>query len=654
MVCSPDTLQTCLAKSLEIMELVLRELVSPGADFREPIATANQPTACYSMTTGRLATLLRGLGLMTPQEQKRSVGILVLMMAAGFLESAIVALVIPIVYVAVDPQKLETTKIGHLIELVVGSADPKRFFVYLAGILVVLLIVSSAVSALTRYLSELQGTHCVKRLGSQVLRLCISAPYSWILSQESTRISNYVLEDVRMWRRDFLAPLFIVAQSGIMIIAPIAVVLSLAPVSGLIAVATTALVIAIVILALRRKIYREASRFRESQYHVVKTIRQIVGGLREIKVSDSGEYFLKTLDRYQDTYSRTTASLRAWNEAPTMIVMMLGQIGFLAAGIVLFLSNTSRAEIAGQLALIGFVVTRVLPAFNRLAIQIPIITRSVPYVQSIFRLFDEFDRLMPLEKPAEAKPVADNWRKLRLDNVTFKYDNANRPSLENANIELNRSEFYGFVGRSGAGKTTLANLLLGLIDPTVGTVSIDGISLRELSRSAWQRRFGYVPQDPFILDASVRENITFGMKAEDAALWRVLANVGMADIVEKLESGLDTMVGERGRQLSGGQVQRLAIARALIRQPEILFLDEATSALDNVTESGLLTSLYELKGTTMIIMITHRVSSLRGCDKAFVLHDGHVVGAGSYKELMKSSKRFQDLIASDKPALVGA
>jgi ABC-type multidrug transport system fused ATPase/permease subunit len=225
--------------------------------------------------------------------------------------------------------------------------------------------------------------------------------------------------------------------------------------------------------------------------------------------------------------------------------------------------------------------------------------------------------------------------------------------LIDVELSLNRGGFYGFIGQSGAGKTTLANLLLGLIDPTAGAVRVDEIPLPLLSRTSWQKSFGYVPQDPFILDGTVRENITFGQPASDDEIWRALRLARLRDVVERLDGKLDARVGENGRQLSGGQVQRLAIARALLRAPDVLFLDEATSALDTLTEAELLGTLSELRGQTTIIMITHRMHALRDCDNIFVLENGRLIAKGTYDELEKNSRQFCELATIDVPALQG-
>jgi ATP-binding cassette subfamily C protein len=229
--------------------------------------------------------------------------------------------------------------------------------------------------------------------------------------------------------------------------------------------------------------------------------------------------------------------------------------------------------------------------------------------------------------------------------VSFRYPEAADRSLENASLSLERGKFYGFVGQSGAGKSTLANLLLGLIGPTRGAISIDGRPLAEFAIADWRRRFGYVPQDAFILDATLRDNITFGEPADDARVQDAIARAGLADVVARLDGGLDTVLGERGRRFSGGQAQRVAIARALFRKPEILFFDEATSALDSVTEAEIHLAIESLRGEAMAIMIAHRISSLRRCDLIFMLDGGRIVESGTYDELLARSEPFRRLAA---------
>jgi ATP-binding cassette, subfamily B, bacterial PglK len=249
-------------------------------------------------------------------------------------------------------------------------------------------------------------------------------------------------------------------------------------------------------------------------------------------------------------------------------------------------------------------------------------------------------------------PVPSHWKEVTLQNVWFRYSERGVWSAQGIDLTLEQGKFYGFVGRSGAGKTTLVNILLGLLEPSRGSVLINGRKLDDFSISSWQKLFGYVPQDAFILDGTILENITFGDGDLDKArLDESIKQAQLTEVVRALSKGVDTQVGERGRQLSGGQAQRLAIARALYRRPEILFLDEATSALDGITETELYEGIVDLRGHVTAFIIAHRVTTLRHCDRIFVLDQGQIAASGTYDELLKQSEIFRGLAAqAEKPS----
>lgn len=604
----------------------------------------------------RIKRIMRGLRLMSRAELISGLVIVAVMMVAGLLESGIVALVIPIVYVIVDPQKFAANRIGQTINQFFGSYDIGNIFIYLAVVFIVLLVLAGVVSAISRYLAEAFGARCISRLGRDVLQRCVSVPYLWTVKRNSSTLSHYIVEDVSIWRRDFVMPLFSMLQSSIMIISPAAIALALAPVPALIALFTVALVAAFVVLLFRSRIRNESVRRRTLRKNMVLTLLQILTGLREIKVSGRSEYFVAMFDRMNTNANNASVSMRAWNDAPTNIILMLGQIGFLLAAIILYLTNSSGVEIAAQLALIGVVVTRVLPAFSRLVTQVPSVIRSLPFVEGLLKFFDETNLLIKASRRSVVgSPVPVNWRHLILDSVWFRYTDETAWSLKDVTVELERGKFYGFVGRSGAGKTTLVNLLLGLIEPAKGTVRLDDKSFDEISVADWQRRFGYVPQDPFIIDSTLRENVTFGENANDVRVHQVLQAARLSAFVDGLENGIDTKVGERGRRLSGGQAQRLAIARALFKSPDILFLDEATSALDSITEAEFHDAIDGLRGQLTALIIAHRVTTLRRCDRIFVLDAGMIVESGTYDELLERSEIFRRLAAqAEDPVLADA
>lgn len=598
----------------------------------------------------RLRFLARGIGLMTRREQAKTVGIVALMMVGGLFESAILALVVPLVYVIVDPAKLASTSAGRLIEAWLGTGIGK-VFPYLAFLLILLIVVSSTITMVAHYLAEKHSSNARARLVSDLLNRCINAPYIWLTQKNTAVISRRLSEDTKTWYREFIHSLIMIVQAMIMILTPAMVAIAIAPSEGLSALGIVAIVCFGVILLSRRRMRTNAEALRLAMERSAKNLLQILTGVREIKVAGRRSYFTDRFLRDYKESNRIATVTRIWSMAPSAIINGLGQIGFLLTAFVFWYRGTSGSEIVAQLALIGVVVTRVLPAFNRLAAECALLFHSIPYVEGIFQIQNEIEKAdRNYGRNRRGDPVPKQWRTLELNNVTVRYPNADGESLRGISLKLDHGRFYGLVGRSGAGKSTLVNTLLGLIEPTDGEVRVDGLPLVKLSLAGWQSRFGYVAQDPFILDASIRENVAFGEEPDDARINNVLSDVKLDGLVAAAPDGLGMQLGERGRRISGGQCQRVAIARALYKNCNVLLLDEATSALDSITEGEIYETLDGLRGKMLAVMIAHRVTSLRRCDKIFVLDGGCVIESGTYDELLGRSSLFRALAAESETA----
>jgi ABC-type multidrug transport system fused ATPase/permease subunit len=593
--------------------------------------------------------LLRGILLLSPSERLSSIGILALLMFAGLFESIVVGLVLPIVYVLVDPEKLSRSSIVQRFVHLAGVSDLAALFPWLVGLIMLALVVSAVFMGAANHLAEVQSARSRDRLATQLVTDVIAAPYLWLTNRNSAVLARQIEHDVRSWRREFIYSLLGICQSAIMIIAPASVAIAIAPGSGLMALAAVGLISAGVVYVFRRRIRNVSQRAKRLSDATSKSLLQILVGIREIKVSGNAQYFINVFAGHHRQLNEAQTQARAWGNAPAALIMVIGQIGFLTTSLILYASGLSGAEVVVQLALIGVVVSRILPAFNRLANQVGILFRSAPFVASLLALIDD----VAAARAASAislvgKSVPDGWTTLSLDRVSFRYPGAARNSLDKVSLTLDRGRFYGFVGRSGAGKSTLVNLLLGLIEPTEGTVRVDAQPLRDITISDWHHRFGYVPQDVFLQDATLRDNIAFGSAADDAEIIQAVRKARLGDLVDSLPAGLDTLVGERGRRFSGGQMQRLAVARAVYKKPEILLLDEATGALDSVTEREIQTSLDELKGVVLALIIAHRVTTLRNCDRIFVLENAGIVDQGTFNELMERSTEFRALAAAQE------
>jgi ATP-binding cassette subfamily C protein len=235
---------------------------------------------------------------------------------------------------------------------------------------------------------------------------------------------------------------------------------------------------------------------------------------------------------------------------------------------------------------------------------------------------------------------------IRLSKITYLYPETDRPALRDIHLTIHKGESVAFVGSTGSGKSTLVNIILGLLQPQTGTVEVDGVDIHQNLRG-WLDHVGYIPQTIVLLDTTIRRNVAFGLPddaIDDTQLWTVLEAAQLADYVRSLPEGLDTVVGERGVRLSGGQRQRVGLARALYPNPDVLIMDEATSALDNETENHVMQALEALKGDRTIIMIAHRLSTIRGCDCLFFLKDGRIKAHGTYDELCTLHGDFRRMV----------
>lgn len=576
------------------------------------------------------------------------------MVGVGTLDAAVVALIVPLVQTIIQPDLLKQVEPFAKISDWLGFEWSSEVFPWLAGILVLLIVASSVANLIVNWIMDQQAAKCRNRLGHEIVYELISAPFLWFLSKNTAILARQVFADIRVWRNDFLQSVMQIAQSVVLILTPSTVVVVLAPSYGLLAIIVVGLLGLLITLVVRPRIHQLVRRQKANMDATMRVLQQLLTGIREVKVSNRMDFFTEQFDKYHERGNHYFTDQRLLSQLSPNLILTLGQVGFIAAATLLWASGISGAEVTAQLAMLAVVVSKILPAINKGASHFNTLIASLPFVDALLATLQEVDNAKRTHGRSEAgEDLPTDWQTVRMDEVSFEYPNAKFPSINGLTFTLERGKRYGIVGRSGAGKSTLVNLLLGLLQPTNGHIYVDGMPLASIDLGQWRNHVGYVPQDVFLLDDSLRANIAFGETPARVNEQRLLAAVDqarLASVVSALPQGLDTPMGERGRRLSGGQAQRVAIARALYRLPSIVILDEATSALDSMTEADIQASFDALGNNVLAIAIAHRISSLRNCHEIIVLDDGKIHDIGSYDELLEHSSLFRDLAAKTEVA----
>ena len=601
-----------------------------------------------------LLSIRDALKLLSPSDRLWSVILAGLMMVSAFLESTVVALVLPLVYSMVEPNRLEKLPLVPDL-LALFALEASAVLPSILSVLAVLLILAATLKVGILYFSEALVERGRNRLAHELLEKIVRVPYVWILRQKTAVLVKAIYDDVRHWRRDCIQSCLVILQNFTLIVFPATVAVLLAPSRGFIALLLVGAMGAAVIALVRRPIQSLSADSRINYTTMMGNLLQVLQGMREVKVSNRIAHFLKSFDKFHERANHTAFKAQMLANVPTTLLGLSGQLAFVLAGVFLWDSGLSGVEIAGHLTIIGVVVSRVLPAINAISSALSRLFRSLPHVEGLLSLMRNI-RVDEgwLSAPKHAGlALPKDWQRVQLINVCAAYEN-DSIALKDISIDFERGKRYGVVGRSGAGKTTLVNVFLGLIEPIGGTILIDGKSRDLFCARGWLEMLAYVPQDVFLLDDTLKCNICFGTgdQIDEERFARALKLSGLETFTADLVEGREVQLGERGKRFSGGEAQRVAIARALYRAPSILLLDEATSALDTVTEGEIHRNILNFDSSILTIAVSHRVSSLKNYDVIIVLDDGKVVDSGNFAELFDRSQLFRDLAAESKRAVV--
>ncbi len=592
--------------------------------------------------------------LLQRPEKRRFAAISVGHAAASLIDTISLVGVMPLVTVIIEPGSIETNPVLRWLHESLGKPEFATFIAMLAALAIFLLVAGIGSTLAIKIATKRFGVSCQNRLAKELMGRCLAAPYSWLVNQNTTSLARLVYSDVLMWSNDGVQRMIATIGHLTLLAFSVVVVFVAAQLAGLAGLAVIGLLATAAVLPLRARIRELSQARRSADAGAMARANEILGGAKDVKMSGRESTFVGMFTTAFSTYGDTMATLKLLQSIPPVALLLLGQTGLIVIAVTLWWVGNSSGEIAAQMALVLLVTSRVIPATIRLASEVGTMWNVIPHVDGIQSLLSE-TAADPAAAAATQQVPAD-WRTIEIIDLAYTHRGSETASVGGITTTIRRGASYGIVGPSGAGKTTLVDLLLGLLTPSAGHILLDGNSLHGYDPVSWRNRVGYVSQSPVITDDTLRANVAFGTPKQEIDNDHVIKCLKLANLGDLLSTiGLTGMVGERGGRLSGGERQRVAIARALYDKPDLLVFDEATSALDNVNERGVLDAIANLSGVITTVTIAHRLTTIEHCDQVLLLDQGRLVASGTYDNLSRDNAAFRTLVdpaAGDKPSAV--
>ena len=553
--------------------------------------------------------------LLNPEEQRRAIGVLFLTIFMALFEIIGIASILPFMAVLSSPDMVETNKYLHWGYDFFGFTSANRYLFFLGIIVLCMLLISNGIKALTRWKTLTFSVMTGHTISSRLLHQYLHQPYAFFLMRNSAHLSKSILGEVNSLVSHIIVPFADVIARFVVIIA----ILSLLMIADPVLAISTGIVLGgafgMVYVCMRKWLLAVGKERLEAQGKRFQIVNEAFLGIKNVKLTGHENTYTSLYDAPSKIFSRTTALSGVAGEIPRYAMEVIAFGGILFIILYLLLQKQGLSQALPLMTLYAFAGYRLMPSFQTIFQSYTKIRFHSAVIDQIekemaktalssdmsARLHDETNP-MPFESSVEFR------------NVSFQYDMGHRPVLNDLSFSLAKNSSLGIVGKTGSGKTTAVDLLLGLLTPTGGEILIDGVPLTDETRRAWQKNCAYVTQHIYLCDDTVRTNIAFGLPEEeiDEAMVRRAAKMAALDgfIENDLPQGYDTMIGENGIRLSGGQRQRIGLARALYLDRPVLVLDEATSALDNDTENQVMDAISSLGTQKTIIMIAHRLRSL--------------------------------------------
>ena len=559
------------------------------------------------------------------KQKRKLVGMMFLILINSGVSLLGVSVLSPFITAVMNPEELLKNDIIRSVYDGFHMQNTNQLITLLSVLIIIVYIAKNAFIIFINNMLYCFSFYGKREIQDRMLIYYISRDYTFFLNHNSAELMRDINTDPEMFYAAVLNMLQLASELCVSLI-----LVGYLLVKDALLTLGVAFAMVVMVFIFMKKLRRTLARFgddrRKYNANILQCMQQAFGGIKEIKIANREAYFEGEFVKQNGLYTYVIKQNSFLSSIPKPIMEALCITGLMAAIIVrINATSTSPEQFVGTLAVFAAAAFALLPSANKMSEYLGSIIHNGVVIHKIG---EEYAAIRDMEIQTEKE---ENYKKVTLDkeikveDMTFHYPDTEDAVLAHVNVTIPKNKSVAFIGPSGAGKTTMVDLILGVLKPQAGKITVDGMDIKESYRG-WHDKIGYIPQTIYMLDDTIRNNIAFGKvkSIDDAEIWAALKQAQLDEFVKSLDEGLDTMIGEAGVRLSGGQRQRIGIARALYRRPEVLVLDEATSALDTETEAAVMEAIDSLQGKMTMLIIAHRLSTIKNCDMVYQVEGGSV------------------------------
>jgi ABC-type multidrug transport system fused ATPase/permease subunit len=596
-----------------------------------------------------LTNLKKFLELLSSAEKKKLIILMFMILTMALIDMVGVASIMPFMAVLANPELIETNKILAEMYVYSRSADKESFFFILGLIVFFILVFSLFFKGMTTYFQIRFAMMCEYTIGKRFIDGYIHQPYVWFLNRHSAELGKNILSEVQTVILNIVMPFITIFSQGAVVIAIFVLLLFIDTLLSL----SVCFFLGLFYFGIYKIMSRKLSAIGQSRLDANEgrftAVIETFAASKEIKIGNHEDVCIKRFSKPAKIYAKQQITAEVISTLPRFMFEAIAFGGLMLVILYLMSNKGNFSNSIPIVTLYAFAGYRLMPALQ-------FIYRAVSQIRfaeaSLNFLYNDLIKLKKLNSGSRNFNTIKFEKNIQLKDIIFKYPNSENLVLKKLSLKILAKNVVALVGKTGSGKTTIVDLIMGILDPLNGTLEVDGNIIDNNNCKSWQKIIGYVPQQIYLANDTIEANIAFGVDMDKINSSEIERSAKIANLHEfvtnQLPEGYKTFVGERGVRLSGGQRQRIGIARALYHNPKVLIMDEATSALDGLTEKAIMQTINELRNDITIIIIAHRLSTVRECDQIYLVDDGKIIAQGNFLELIKKNDTFSSMVSQYK------